>query len=247
MKYAIRSFERHDLKDSRVMVLLSSWFRSFYSKPPWDEYRICRKCKVLNDFSDLNTYSFREKLTHCPVCETILTPFWDTERTMLYLSQAMRNENFIGLWIIEKKKNEIVGWIWGYEISSIRNLSIQKSRNNLDDAPLFYIDVIGSAPMHRGNYGHLLKIFYKLAFIVKIKIIKKRSKQFDLLCSIFRMPIKALLYLKLLEDVYNKYKYLVTRTHEDANSVKKLLFFCGFREYQKDLVDPKRVFWINKL
>lgn len=122
--------------------VLTTSFREFYERDPWNEYLRCPVCNPFDDFGSPGRYEDKT-LDRCLVCGSNLEPYWSEDRVRHYFVDATGKPGFVGV-VGKSESGEIVAWTWGYHISEISELS-DLEQNGI------YVDIIGVLPEYRDD------------------------------------------------------------------------------------------------
>jgi hypothetical protein len=129
------------ISEMPIEVLTTS-FREFYERDPWNEYLRCPVCNPFDNFGSPGRYE-DSTLSNCPVCDSTLEPYWSEDRVKHYFLDAVNRPGFVGV-VGKNGSGEIVAWTWGYHISEIPELS-DLEQNGI------YVDIIGVLPEYRDD------------------------------------------------------------------------------------------------
>ena len=148
------SIEPMVVSEMPIEVLTTS-FRDFYERDPWNEYLRCPVCNPFDDFGSPGRYEDKT-LQRCLVCGSQLETYWSEDRVRHYFVDATERPGFVGV-VGKNVSGEIVAWAWGYHISEISELS-DLTQDGL------YVDIIGVLPEYRDDSlsvfieGHIIGI-----------------------------------------------------------------------------------------
>lgn len=199
---------------------ISQYFRSFYEKEPWGDYKGCDHCYGSLPLKDAPRFSENE--VHCQQCQRPLNPFWSEHRC----KAALHNTNlFTGLFIADALK----GWIIAKPISET----------------ILAIDYMGLDSQFRRRKPALI-LMKEAIQVVSLFAMKKYcpflnnwSKQ-----KIMQIPIVSLQLYNFFEEqaLIRGYKTIQSTTHKQAKNIYHALRSVGFHLTEKNLPNDRVLF-----
>lgn len=210
----------------------------FFSRHPWNERFACLNCKAIDDFTDY--MCFTDNKMPCPKCSAELKPFWSVDRFRNYVKD-FKVKDFKGY--IAWDRSNPVGWITGY--SPLEEELPEAYQGN--NAPVFYIDLLGTIPAVRRKSGVMGRI-REILFLAKMRLSPTELSFIDPFIRIIGLPIVGILYISLLKSVHAEgYQTIVSKTHREAYSVRRLLTLAGFKEIGVDKKNVRLSWWVKGL
>lgn len=204
---------------------ISDYFRHFYEKEPWGDYKACDNC-----FADISLDSvprYKPEDTHCPKCNAHLGPFWSEARCKTVLKN---NNLFVGLF----DEGALKGWIIGKPISdkiiAIDFMGLDDQLRRKKDSKLLYI----KSGIMMNYYLLVKKYFPSLTGWANAKLQK--------------IPLVSLKLYCFFEDESRKlgYHMIHSTTHKDARNIHNALKNVGFSIQASELKN-NRVLFVKKL
>ena len=219
---------------------LSEWFIKFYKRSPWNEYKMCPRCKRPDDFGPEHTWGIKNYPEKCPICQTRPVYFWSPERVEKYIDQAVEN-GFLGYGAWDENDN-LAGWILGYDLPEEKKEEIGIKNND----KYFYLDVIGILPQYRRG-GRLAGAVQAALAIIKVRFFLCRRTLLDR--WIERMgdasgSITGHIYFKMIDLLCkNGYNGIATRTHTKSSKIKKIAKIVNLKEGNLSSEDRERRYY----
>lgn len=204
---------------------ISKYFRNFYEREPWGDYKGCDPC-----FGELSLEvapRFKPTDTHCPKCGNALGAFWSESRCR----NALKNNNlFVGAF----DKDIIKGWIIAKPVSD----------------KTIAIDYMGlDASLRRQNESKL-QLFWNFLFMRYYLLIKKYLPKYRDWANqkLGALPFVSLKLYCFFEDACRDsgFSTIQSTTHQDAKNIHNALRNGGFSLTQNNL-ENNRVLFVKKL
>lgn len=216
----IRNIELIDpyLKD------LSHYFRLFYEKEPWGDYKGCDFCFSSAALKEAPRFAKHE--THCIYCKAPLGPFWSESRCKSALAET---NLFTGLVLNDTLK----GWIIAKPVSET----------------IIAIDYMGLDPVFRRIKPKVI-LMKEMAHVLSLFYIKKHCSYLNEWASkhLLQIPIVSLQLFLFFEEQAKRmgYKSIQSTTHKNAKNIYYALRSVGFKLTQTDLSND-RVLFVKQL
>lgn len=203
---------------------LSGYFRTFYEKEPWGDYKGCDHCYGELSLKEAPRFSSNE--VSCTKCQRILGPFWSESRCKSSLTET-------NLFVAHLQDNALKGWIIGKPVTD----------------SLLAIDYMGLDPKLRRVKPKII-LMKEAICVVTYFLIKKWVKPLSAWANkrILNSPIPSLQLYCFFEDqaINMGYKAIQTTTHKDAKNIFNALRSVGFHLTQTDLPN-NRVLFVKKI
>lgn len=203
---------------------LSDYFRDFYEKEPWGDYKGCDSCFGSLSLKEAPRFGINDD--YCPHCKESLTAFWSVSRC----KSALKETNlFTGLF----SNNTLKGWIIAKPVSEI----------------ILAIDYMGLDSEFRRRKPKII-MMKEMVTILSLFHLKKHYSFLGEWANkrLLKIPIVSLQLYYFFEEQAKKmgYKMIQSKTHENARNIHYALRTVGFKLTQKNLPN-NRVLFIKTL
>ncbi len=216
----IRIIQQSDL----YLEVLSDYFRVFYEKEPWGDYKGCDYCFGLLPLNEAPRFGKNEE--YCTHCRKLLGPFWSVSRC----KSALEETNlFIGLF----SDNNLKGWIIAKPVSE----------------EVLAIDYVGLDPGLRRKKPKII-MMKEMVHLLILFYIRKQGGFLSEWANkrLLRLPIMSLQLYCFFEEQAKKmgYKRIQSTTHKNAKNIYYAFSSVGFKLTNKSLPN-NRVLFVKEL
>lgn len=146
----INPFSQPDMVQGVVSV-----YQESFGGEPWNEGYLCPVCE--------KAFANKEKMEYCPACAgesklVLLAEYWPTSKVLAEFYREMGKPGPVC--VVAKEDERVIGFAWGYMISSNPNLDERLDAPGLHQwlqGDFFYLSECAIAPAHQGKgVGKLL-------------------------------------------------------------------------------------------
>lgn len=133
------------------LSLMARSFREWFEREPWSEVWRCPACSPTDDYGAAGRYASIGNGI-CPVCSTVLEPYWSEERAIRYFELLTGKPGFEG-YVGKEEQGNIVAWALIYNCRGVSELQDLPEHGCYVDT-FGFVDGYGQHLFELWEWGH---------------------------------------------------------------------------------------------